>query len=134
MAKIGDDGHIYITGRIKNMIVLSGGKKVLPEEVESVLEKSEYLAEVCVFGASRTFGAKDGTEEVVAVVVPKQYLYEEKTDSEIDTIVRTDIKDLLQRLTPYKRPTNIIIRRETLPRTTTNKVKRKEVKAQIGAV
>ena len=34
MAKIGDDGYIYITGRIKNMIVLSGGKKVLPEEVE----------------------------------------------------------------------------------------------------
>jgi len=134
VAKIGDDGHIYITGRIKNMIVLSGGKKVLPEEVESVLEKSEYLAEVCVFGASRTFGAKDGTEEVVAVVVPKDFLYESKTDAEIDTLVRADIKELLQRLTPYKRPTNIIIRRETLPRTTTNKVKRKDVKAQIGAV
>ncbi len=134
VAKIGDDGYIYITGRIKNMIVLSGGKKVLPEEVESVLEKSEYLAEVCVFGAERTFGAKDGTEEVVAVVVPKPYLYDEKTDEEIDAIIRADVKELLQRLTPYKRPTNLIIRRETLPRTTTNKVKRREVKAQVGAV
>ena len=116
------------------MIVLSGGKKVLPEEVESVLEKSEYLAEVCVFGAERTFGAKDGTEEVVAVVVPKAYLYEDKTDAEIETLIRADLKELLQRLTPYKRPTNIIIRRESLPRTTTNKVKRKEVKEQIGAI
>ena len=42
IAKIDKDGHIYITGRIKNMIVLSGGKKVFPEEVEAVLEKSIY--------------------------------------------------------------------------------------------
>ena len=131
VAKIGKNGHIYITGRIKNMIVLSGGKKVLPEEVESVLEKSEYLAEVCVFGASRTFGAKDGTEEVVAVVVPKEYLYDSHTDSEIEKMVRADIKELLQRLTPYKRPVNIIVRRETLPRTTTNKIKRREVKELV---
>ena len=131
VAKIGKNGHIYITGRIKNMIVLSGGKKVLPEEVESVLEKSEYLAEVCVFGASRTFGAKDGTEEVVAVVVPKEYLYNDHTDDEIDKLIRADIKTLLQRLTPYKRPVNIIIRREALPRTTTRKIKRKEVKELI---
>lgn len=134
IAKIDKDGHIYITGRIKNMIVLSGGKKVFPEEVEAVLEKSEYLAEVCVFGASRTFGAKDGTEEVVAVVVPKDYLYNDHTDEEIDKIVRADIKNLLLRLTAYKRPVNIIIQREPLPKTTTRKIKRKEVKELVGAV
>ena len=133
VAKIGKNGHIYITGRIKNMIVLSGGKKVLPEEVESVLEKSEYLAEVCVFGAPRTFGAKDGTEEVVAVVVPKEYLYESHTEDEVEQLTRADIKNLLQRLTPYKRPVNIIIRREALPRTATRKIKRKEVKALVTA-
>ena len=36
-ARIDDQGRVYITGRLKNMIVLSGGKKVFPEEVESVL-------------------------------------------------------------------------------------------------
>lgn len=40
IAKIDESGRVYITGRIKNMIVLSGGKKVFPEEVESVLEKA----------------------------------------------------------------------------------------------
>ena len=57
------------------MIVLSGGKKVFPEEVEAVLEKSSYIAEVCVLGTSRSFGAKDGTEEIV-----KNLRVEEKTD------------------------------------------------------
>ncbi len=134
IAKIDKDGHLYITGRIKNMIVLSGGKKVFSEEVEAVLEKSEYLAEVCVFGASRTFGAKDGTEEVVAVVVPKEHLYNEHTDEEIDKMVRADIKNHLLRLTAYKRPVNIIIQREPLPKTTTRKIKRKEVKELVGAI
>ena len=61
VGKIGKDGHMYITGRIKNMIVLNGGKKVFPEEVEAVLESSEFFAECCVFGYSRTTGAKEGT-------------------------------------------------------------------------
>ena len=56
IAKLDKDGYLYITGRIKNMIVLSGGKKVFPEEVEAVIEKSNYVAEVCVLGTSRTFG------------------------------------------------------------------------------
>ena len=74
------DGRLYITGRIKNMIVLSGGKKVFPEEVETVLEQDDNFAEVCVFGAKRTTGAKDGTEEIMTVIVPtdeilKKYSY-----------------------------------------------------------
>ena len=52
------------------MIVLSGGKKVFPEEVESVLCESENFSEVCVFGSSRTSGSKEGTEDIVAVIVP----------------------------------------------------------------
>ena len=58
IANIDKYGHIHITGRIKNMIVLSGGKKVFPEEVEAVLGESENFAEICVFGSSRTSGAK----------------------------------------------------------------------------
>lgn len=127
IAEIDKDGHIFITGRIKNMIVLSGGKKVFPEEVESVLEKSEYLSEVCVLGVSRTFGSKDGTEEITAVVVPKDYIAEKLSDDELDKLIRADIKKLSQRLTAYKRPVNIVIRKEALPRTATRKVKRKEV-------
>ena len=131
IARIGKDNHIYITGRIKNMIVLSGGKKVFPEEVESVLEKSDYIAEVCVLGLSRAFGVKDNTEEIVAVVVPKAYLYTQHSDSEVEQIVRADIKSLSQRLTAYKRPVSIIVSKDSLPQTTTRKIKRKDVKNLI---
>ena len=130
IAKI-DRGHIYITGRIKNMIVLAGGKKVFPEEVESVLEKSEYLAETCVMGINRSFGAKDGMEEVTAIVVPKEDLYKNHSEEEVEKLVRDDIKLLSMQLTQYKRPSMVIIKKEPLPRTTTRKVKRNEVKKLI---
>ena len=133
IAKITPDGHIYITGRIKNMIVLSGGKKVFPEEVEAVLEKSSYFAEVCVTGVSRTFGAKDGTEDIAAVVVPSSELTEKYDDKTIEKLCRDEIKHLSQRLTPYKRPVNIVVSRNPLPRTATRKVKRKEVRELIKA-
>lgn len=133
IAKITPDGHIYITGRIKNMIVLSGGKKVFPEEVESVLEKSSYFAEVCVIGYAHSFGAKDGTEDIAAVVVPSEELLAKYDDATIEKLCRDEVKRLSQRLTPYKRPINIVISRTPLPRTATRKVKRKEVKELVKA-
>lgn len=131
IARIDKDGHIFITGRIKNMIVLNGGKKVFPEEVEAVLEKSSYVAEVCVLGTSRTFGAKDGTEEVTAVIVPKPELYNQYSEEDIDRMIKLEVKSLSQNLAHYKRPTNIVIQKEELPKTTTRKVKRKEVRELI---
>ncbi len=128
IAKIDKDGHVYITGRIKNMIVLNGGKKVFPEEVEAVLEQSQLIAETCVLGGSKAFGAKDGQEEVVAVVVPNENLYKQYSSEEVVNMVRADVKNLSLQLTQYKRPSNVIVLRDPLPRTTTRKVKRNEVK------
>ena len=131
IAKIDKEGHIYITGRIKNIIVLSGGKKVLPEEVESVLEASPYFAEVCVVGISRTFGSKDGTEEIAAVIVPKEDLLKKYDDETIDKLIKSEVKELSVRLTSYKRPTNIVIEKNPLPKTSTRKIIRKEVRDLI---
>lgn len=131
IARIDRHKHIYITGRIKNMIVLQGGKKVFPEEVETVLEESNYIAESCVLGTHREFGAKDGTEEVTAVIVPKAELYNTYSEEDIDRMIRLDVKSLSEKLAPYKRPTNIVIKKDSLPKTTTMKIKRKEVAALI---
>ena len=132
IARISKEGHIYITGRIKNMIVLSGGKKVFPEEVESVIEKSPYIAEVCVLGTSRTFGAKDGTEEISAVIVPADDVVQKYDWDTVDELIKDEVKKLSLRLTPYKRPINIVVSKNPLPRTVTRKVKRKEVKELVS--
>lgn len=132
IGRIDKGGHIYITGRIKNMIVLSGGKKVFPEEVETVLEKSQYFSEVCVLGVSRAGGSKDGTEDIVAVVVPSEDLQKKVTDeTELNRIVREEVKYLSNQLASYKRPINIVISKEPLPKTTTRKVKRNDVKELV---
>ncbi len=132
IAKI-EEGQVYITGRIKNMIVLSGGKKVFPEEVEAVLETSDMFSELCVFGTSREGGAKDGTEDIAVVVVPKEELKEKYNDAELTKIVRDEVKKRSQRLAPYKRPINITVLREALPRTATRKIQRKKVKELVEA-
>jgi len=130
IAEIDSEGFLKITGRIKNMIVLSGGKKVFPEEVESVLEKSPLLQEVCVVGGIKKGGQKDGTEYVVAVVVPKAEVREQNGDN-TEKVVQGEVMKLSQRLANYKRPSRVVVAKNPLPRTATSKVKRKEVKAFI---
>ena len=133
MARIDDQRRVYITGRIKNMIVLSGGKKVFPEEVEAVMEKSDKFAEYCVFGVSREGGAKDGTEDIAIVVVPKDELKEQHSKEELEKIMKDEVKRLSKQLAPYKRPINISVLYQALPRTTTRKIQRRKVKELVQA-
>ena len=126
---------MYITGRIKNMIVLSGGKKVFPEEVEAVLEQNKNFSEVCVFGATRSSGAKDGTEEIMTVIVPTQEVLDAHKDTEeLQKFIGQEVKRLAVQLAPYKRPVNIVVRTSPLPRTATRKVKRAVVKEETLAL
>ena len=132
IAEIDKDGFIFITGRIKNMIVLSGGKKVFPEEVESVLEKSDKFEEVCVFGANRQGGQKDGTEDVCVAILPAQKLLDECSNkAEIEKAVRQEVKTLSQKLASYKRPLNIFVVEEAMPRTAKKSIKRNDVKKLV---
>lgn len=135
IARIDKDGFIYITGRIKSMIVLSGGKKVFPEDIEAVLEPSPKFAEVCVFGAKRSGGQKDGTEDIFVAIVPSQIVLDNvKCEEELETVIRAEVKTLSDKLSRYKRPTNILITKEAFPRTSTRKVKRNEVKKILVGV
>lgn len=126
IGKFDQDGFLYITGRIKNLIVLYGGKKVHPEEVEDVLSKGNLIKEICVLGRTSTDGLKEGTEEVCAVVVPKDLAHGKESE------VLNEIDFLAKNLASYKRPSKIFIRNEELPKTSTNKFKRKEIEEWVS--
>jgi long-chain acyl-CoA synthetase len=115
LGELDSEGFLYITGRIKNMIVLGGGKKVHPEEVEAALEKSTLWKEVCVTSCTSKKNILEGTEEVCAVIVQP---------AADETRVRAEIDSLLHHFASYKNPTRILLREEELPRTPTRKIKR----------
>ena len=119
------DGFLYITGRLKNMIVLGDGKKVHPEEVESALEKSTLWKEICVSSCLSKKNILEGTEEVCAVVVQPSATEKEVLD---------EIDRLIEGLAPYKKPVRILLRQEELPRTSTRKIKRHLVREWIENV
>ena len=128
IGEINKAGFIKITGRIKNMIVLGGGKKIFPEEVEAVLETSELIKEVCVMSLTIKSGNKAGTEEVGAIIVPSDDL-QKKSDEEIQKLLEDEVKKLSEaNLAPYKAPTVVVLHRDELPKTSTRKVKRKDLK------
>ncbi len=120
------NGFLYITGRIKNLIVLGGSKKVNPEEVEAVLSKSLAIQEICVVGRLAKHGIKKDTEEVCAVVVPSDSLKQQlqtKPDALLAEIEQ-EIANLATNLASYKRPSRIFMHLDALPKTSSRKVKR----------
>lgn len=124
------DGFLYITGRLKNMIVLGAGKKVFPEEVEEVMSKNPYIKEICVLGKKASKGLKKGTEEVFAVIVPNldKFSLEERKDKEkIRGKIFEELNSLSHNLAEYKRITDFMLLFDELPKTSTRKIKRKEV-------
>ena len=77
----------------------------------------------------RSFGEKDGCEEIVAIVVPTENYASNFTEKDnLEVAIQNEIKYLSSQLAPYKRPIKIIVRTENLPRTTTRKLKLGELK------
>lgn len=123
------DGFLFITGRIKNMIVLGGGKKIFPEEVEAAFGSATTVKEVCVLGKKSKEGFKEGPEEVCVVAVPADSLVHEHKDDKaaIQAAIKKELDTLAENLASYKRPTRLAICNEDLPKTATRKVKRQAV-------
>ncbi|MBR6918009.1 MAG: AMP-binding protein [Clostridia bacterium] len=112
---ITDDDQIVITGRKKNIIVLSNGKNIYPEEIENYVMKVEYIEEAVVRSRKDDKGQEIGL--TAEVYIPEEI---EKTESE----ALHDIQSYQNELPGYKRVQAVTIRREPFAKTTTNKIKR----------
>lgn len=129
------DGFLYITGRIKNMIVLGGGKKVFPEEIEEVMSQSPLIKEICVFGRTSRVGLRAGTEEVFAVIVPNfdsMQGIDKNDQGALKVKMYGELSRLSEQLADYKKISNFCLFFDDLPKTSTRKIKRNQVKELIG--
>ena len=132
---IDKDGFIFITGRQKNMIVLKNGKKIFPEEIETLVNRINLVEECMVFGMPDK-NDKNDIKLSVKVVYNKDEVTENYGDisfDEIKNIIWNKIKNEVNTTVPrYKHITNMILTDKELIKTTTKKVKRNEELKQMG--
>lgn len=125
-------GNLFITGRAKEIIVLSNGKNIYPEEIEAHYLKSPYIKEICVIGLEARPGDPT-SERLHAVVVPNFELLRQRKIVNATQVIRFDIEGLSARLPSTKRIGSYEIWQEDLPRTTTRKLKRFEIEKRARA-
>ncbi|HEY5164233.1 MAG TPA: AMP-binding protein [Terriglobales bacterium] len=123
-------GHLFITGREKEVIVLSSGKNIYPEEIEAHYLKSPFIKELCVLGIESRPG-EPFAERLHAAVVPNFEVLRERKIVNAREVIRFDIETLSQRFPATKRLLSFDIWQQDLPRTTTRKIKRFEVERVV---
>ncbi len=124
-------GHLFLTGRKKEVIVLSNGKNVYPEEIEAYYLKSPYIKELAVMGLEGKPG--EGGDRLHAVIVPNFDALRQRKIVNAKEIIRFDIEGLSPGIASTKRIGSYEIWQEDLPRTTTRKIKRFEVEKRVKA-
>ena len=131
---IDKEGFIFITGRQKNMIVLKNGKKVFPEEIETLVNRIDLVEECMVFGMPDE-NDKNDIKLSVKVVYNKEEVKQKYGDisfDEIKDIIWDRIKNEVNTTVPrYKHIMNMILTDKELIKTTTKKVKRNEELKEI---
>lgn len=101
-----EDGYLYLTGRKKNLIILSSGENVSPEELEELLLRNPLIEEVLV---------KENNDKISAQIFCGRQSCEE---------IEKYIKEVNKSLTYYKRISNVEFYMQPLPKTATGKLVR----------
>lgn len=127
--KLDDEGWIYITGRKKNLIILSNGKNVYPEEIEADLQKVEGVNEVVVYaGESRV--QKDKIT-IVAEIFPDTELLRDKGITSLQEYFENQVKILNAKMPPYKAVKRVKLRDTEFQKNTSRKITRFNIDKSI---
>ncbi|MFH1577998.1 MAG: AMP-binding protein [Candidatus Omnitrophota bacterium] len=120
------EGYLFLSGRKKDVIVLSSGKNIYPEELEQYYNQSLCIKEICIFGKTQErFGQE--VELLFAVIVPDFDYFRNNKAINIRQQIRWELENLSVKLPAYKRIMGFAISKLELPRTRLKKIKRFEV-------
>jgi long-chain acyl-CoA synthetase len=122
-------GRLSITGRRKEVIILSSGKNIYPEEIEAQYAASPLIKELCVLGLS--LPGEPAAERLHAIIVPDLEVMKARKVVNMKEVLRFDIENISVHLPAHKRILSYAIQMEPLPRTTTRKLKRFEIERQV---
>ncbi len=133
LGRFDKDGHLFIVGRKKDVIVLPSGKNIYPEDVEAHYAHSPLVEEMCVLGVRDESAGFAGAEKLCAVIVPDfEYLKKNRIANAYEAI-RFDLDNLGREIPEAQRVRDYIMRAEPLPRTSIRKIKRFALKQEIEA-
>ena len=123
-----DENYLYLTGRAKNMIVTSGGKNVYPEEIEDKFQLYGEIEQILVRGYYKE--SSTVSEEIEALIYPSQEWLGELSKNKDEALTLAEqhmhkvVEEVNQKLLPYQKITRVVVLKEPLEMTTTQKVKR----------
>ena len=126
LARIDEDGYIFICGRKKSVIVLKNGKNIYPEEMEGLVNKIEGVKESFIFGKQQT-DDKDNIKIHVKIIFDKEIMkeaYKVEDEEDIYKVLAEKIKEVNSVMPKYKAIRGILVSEEPLVKTTTGKIKR----------
>ena len=128
LAKIDEEGYIFMCGRKKSVIVLKNGKNIFPEEMENLVNKIEGIRESFIFGKIQS-NDENNIKINVKIVFDRDVMkdvYKVEEDEDIYKVLSKKIKEVNQTMPSYKAIRGMILTEEPLIKTTTNKIKRQE--------
>lgn len=109
------DGYLFVTGRSKEVIVLGGGKKVMPEELEKVYAASPFIREIALLERAGVLSA---------LVVPDIEAIARAGGGRAADSIRVALADISARLPPYQQVAGFALTPGPLPRTRLGKYRR----------
>jgi long-chain acyl-CoA synthetase len=130
LGRLDSRGNLFVTGRSKDVIVLSNGKNIYPEEIEAHYLQSPLIKEICVMGLESRPG-EPLAERLHAIIVPNFDVLRERKVVNAREVMRFDVENLSAQLPSTKRILSYDIWPDELPRTTTRKLKRFEIRRRF---
>lgn len=121
LGRMDKDGYIFLVGRKKEMILLSNGKNIYPEDVEKQYSRIPFIKEIGIL-AGKVAGQTEAEEQLVAVIVPNEEAFRASREANMQGKLKWELDNVSLQLPSHSRIKSFVINQEPLPRTRLGKL------------